>query len=111
IGFFPPASHTRQRTSANGGVIAGCANLVPRCAATFDRFTTATLSEALAAPDVVAAFGQPMPLLYGYDSRANDGSVLAIRGADGQGLLIGAPCGAGRPCDRPVTPGMAHLEA
>jgi hypothetical protein len=109
----PPATYTRTRTFHDQPPRPPltCSNLVPRCGASNDTFTTADVMEALAAPDVVAALAQPMPLVYGYDYRANDGSVLVVKRADGHGLIVGLPCGAGRPCERPITAGMTRLAA
>jgi hypothetical protein len=107
----PPNAYKLTRRYAEPQPELACTNALPRCGAGYDRFTTADLIAALGAPDVVAAFAQPTPLLYGYDSRANDGSVLVLRRPDGHGLLIGGRCGIGSPCAREVTAGMAHLES
>jgi hypothetical protein len=107
----PPNVFTLTRHYGDQTPDRSCTSSVPRCAAGYGRYTTADFMAALAAPDVAAALAQPMALLYGYDSRNNDGSVLAVRRADGSGLLIGAACGVGSPCAREVTPGMLRLLA
>ncbi len=90
---------------------ATCRNSVPRCGARHDWFTTADVMEALAADDVVAAFAQPTPLVYGHDSRPYDGAILSVRRGDGRGLDIGGPCSPNRTCSRPLTAGMNRLQA
>ena len=108
--LVPPNRYRRTRTFRNPQPAVSCTNLIPRCGADHDTFTTADVVEALAAPDVVAALAQSRPQVYGYDYRANDGSVLVVRRLDGRGLIIGAPCGPGSPCDRPITAGLDRLK-
>jgi hypothetical protein len=111
----PPAAYTLLR-SYNPQVQArpsvSCKPPVPRCwAGVDDVVTTADVARALAAPDVVQAFAQPTMLVHGYDERANDGAALVLRRADGRGFIVGAPCGEGRPCARPLTAGLAALRS
>jgi hypothetical protein len=108
----PPARYTRTRTyREEQRPPLSCSNQIPRCGAAFDTFTTADVLEAMAAPDVVAAFAEAQPQVYGHDSRPVDGQVLAVRRKDGHGVMLGSPCGPGRPCARPLTDGLAHLAA
>jgi hypothetical protein len=107
----PPGRYTRTRTFADAQPPVSCSNDIPRCGATFDRFTTADLVEALSAPDVVAAFAASPPEVHGRDPRPVDGTLLLVQRRDGHGVLIGAPCAGGSFCGLPVTPGLAHLAA
>jgi hypothetical protein len=107
----PPSTYTFTRTTfSTPASVVSCTNQLPRCGAASDLYTTADVLQALAAPDVAAALAQPAPLVYGRDDRPVDGAVLAVRRADGRGLILGDPCGTG-PCDRPLTEGMIRLAA
>jgi hypothetical protein len=86
-----------------------CSNTVPRCDASAAVFTTADVVQAMAAPDVQAALAEPTPLVYGYDSRTYDGSVLIVTRADRHGFIVGEPCNWRTYCQRPLPPGLAWV--
>lgn len=85
-----------------------CTTHIPRCSGDVRTGTTGDVVRALLLPDVAMAFGSDTPV-YGYDSRANDGSVLVVRRSDGKSVAIGAECS--NACARPLTAGLRELAA
>ncbi|MEA2699203.1 MAG: hypothetical protein QOI66_3474 [Myxococcales bacterium] len=64
---------------------------------------------ALQKSDVVSAFNEPTPLLYGTDSRPVDGAVYSVRRSDGHGVLVGGDCAGGAGNCRPIPGGLTVL--
>ena len=64
------------------------------------------MARVLTHPDVVAAYARGVPPVYGYDHRANDGSVLVMRRPDGTALVIGGDCNGCTSIARPLTPAL-----
>jgi hypothetical protein len=95
----PPAHYLLTRTP--GFFVGGapismeCAPALPACGAR-DAISLLDVTRALAHPDVVAAFAQTSPPVYGRDSRPLDGSIFAVRRGDGRTLYIGIDCFAGQ---------------
>ncbi|HEY4187134.1 MAG TPA: hypothetical protein VGP07_18810 [Polyangia bacterium] len=85
----PPAAYTRTRTFTDPATpTAQCMAALPICSRDARVVTTGELSRVLTQATVVAAFGANTPVV-GYDSRANDGSILVLRRPDGKSLGIG----------------------
>jgi hypothetical protein len=84
-----------------------CTAAVPRCSRDSRVVTASDVTRVVNEPSVVAAFGAGPPV-YGYDDRANDGTVLILRRPDGRGVVIGSPC-AGCFVANPVTPALLAI--
>jgi hypothetical protein len=101
---------TRETMAIPNQPPASCTSQLPLCGSDHQTFTSADLMEALAAPDVVAAFAPAPYLVHGDDARAYDGQVLRVVRADGKGFMVGAPCGGpGNLCTMARTKGLQHL--
>jgi hypothetical protein len=110
----PPDRYGRRREvyGGAGGNPMMCSNRLPACGGTAPVITAADLLVAFAAPDVVAALAEPMPRVYGLDTRPADGTVLEVIRADGRGFLLGRACTqptGGFTCARPLTAGLARV--
>jgi hypothetical protein len=94
-------TYTRE---PRGGAPMTCSNELP-CQG--DLTTIDALEDALAHPDVVAAFAAA-PVLYGRDERALDGPLLVITYA-GDAVSVGYPCEGAADCTE-IPPGIAALD-
>ncbi len=101
-----PAVYTRERTFLDPSTPPlACSSAIPRCARDARAVTTGDIVHALALPGIADSFGPDTPV-FGFDSRAGDGSVLVLRRNDGTSVALGTPCAA---CPHPLTPEMATV--
>jgi hypothetical protein len=107
----PPATFSRHRVLQEGLRDPGsfsCTNPLPRCGTAPDVFTTGQLMEAMAAPDVQAAF-----LTRATFGIWGPGSLSIRRGAgpDPARFDVGADCDGTGFCEHPITGGIARVAA
>lgn len=69
-----------------------CRTPIPRCARDSRVVTTSDVVRVIAAPGVTSVFAAGTTPVYGYDARANDGSILVLRRPNGTSLGIGTDC-------------------
>jgi len=96
--------YTLVRVMSGTSGMMSCTNDVP-CSGV-DLITMGDVLNALAHPDVVAAFAAGT--LYGRDNRAADGQVFSIVRGTTAGFLVGDPCD-GDPSCLPIPPGVETL--
>ncbi|HXI55960.1 MAG TPA: hypothetical protein VNO55_07870 [Polyangia bacterium] len=105
----PPDKYDHVRTySRSDGGTKSCSITGLSCLG-MNSFGIFDIQQTLQKPDVVSAFNEPAPLLYGTDPRPVDGAVYSVRRSDGHGMLVGGDCAAGASGCRPITEGIAVL--
>lgn len=104
-----PATYSYSMSVYAGeGPLIACSAVIPDCGAK----AGVTMSDLVAATtdsDVVAAFKEPSPVLFGVDHRPSDASVFEITRA-GKSILIGDPCPKDSMHCRVVPPGVSRLK-
>jgi hypothetical protein len=100
----PPAIYKRSRVFRDDTPDLACTAPIPRCTRDSRVITTSDIVvRVLAHPEIRAAFARGTTPVYGYDARANDGTILILYRADGASLGIGSECPT---CSRPLTAAM-----
>jgi hypothetical protein len=105
----PPNKYDHVRTySRSDGGTRSCSITQLSCQG-MNSFGLFDIQLALQKPDVVSAFNEPTPLLYGTDPRPVDGAVYSVRRSDGHGMLVGGDCAGGAAGCRPISAGISVL--